>query len=188
MPNFELIFDKVLRVWRGKKIFGSLGTFRRVIVAPNLDLAKKIGGAMEGEQLNDIPGWEIMRYFPENEEIKFNEEYEVGLGSLSSVIETIAEPTLGEMLHPIPNCSFIWDRVVQKLGWWWYKGVAVEFYAVQKSYSAHETITIDGVLVKNNTHPFVCGLTLGVVAVHEGKEFNSNEDAQRFLMSIRAAK
>lgn len=189
MPNFELIFKKVVRVWRGDEIVKDLGTFRRVIVVPDLDLAKQIAGAMEGEQLHDVPGFELMSGVLQDysDKIKFNDTYEIGLGDAISVIETNKEPMMGELSYPIPNYQFIWNRVRDKLNWYWFNGIVVEFSITEKTHRIEEMTKIDGVIVKNFSHPLSQKHQLGIIGIHKGK-FNSYEEAQNFLKSLLAAK
>lgn len=184
MPNFEFVFKKVVRIWRGKEIVKNQGVFKRILVAPDKETASQIAQAMVGEMIKDVEGWEIEGWDAEN--LKPREKYEIGLGDLISVSQTTAEPTMGSLPHPIPNYNYIWDRVKDKLSWFPLKGVAIQFHCVEKTHWLRETSIIDGIMVKHSEGSLCAKHILGVIAIHR-REFQSYEEAESFLQSLPAA-
>lgn len=182
MLNFEFVFNKVVRVWREKKIVKNLGFFRRILVAPDKATANQIAQAMVGETIKDVEGCEIEGWHAENLEPRKN--YEVGLGDVISVSETAEEPIMGNLPHPIPNYDYIWRRVKDKLRWHWFNEVAVEFVFVERTHILEEVTKIDGVIIKSSQRREVVKHFVGIKAIHNRK-FKSYEESESFIRSLQ---
>lgn len=184
MPNFEFVFDKVVRIWREGRIVKKLGIFKRILVAPDKEIANQIAQAMAGETIENIEGWQIEEWYAENLEPRG--KYEIGLGDMISVSQTAEEPTMGKLDLPIPNYDYIWRRVKDKLEWNWSNRIAVEFFIIEKNHALEEITRIDGIVTKHNKLCITKRHILGVKAIHN-REFQSYEDCESFLRSLQAS-
>lgn len=90
MPNFKIVFK--LEVKTNNREYREGPTFERIITAQNRRIAKKVAKAMIGEEV-------------------YVQQY---LSKVQSVTPTDEEP----FISPFCTSRCVWDRVLQRLGFW----------------------------------------------------------------------